>query len=444
MLSARPISIHTDGHSQPPGKTPGRTLTKGRNALQENAIHRTALPATTKARKVGTSHTPFHTKSTKHQATGKATGKTILSNLTKTASKPLLDKTPFPNRTGYNLRTPNAEVDKIADKIAKLSFLEPELELPGSSQVVNPRPSSTRKSLRLPRPSGSATSNKFRTPQTTGNHWDVSDGEVEVQGANEQAEKDAVEVEDDDEIEYMPPTAIIPPYEPPFEMPDYKELGKALMNAAFSHPYDDRPPPELDMSVYDEKFFASMDASLELELPELEDDNPFLPAPTPALIRESTSSTASTTPPVRTTRSITRSTSAGVASTTARSAPPTRPTTRATTRSVTTQATTSAARPATTAKPVASRARPASAASTRPTTRSTPRPATAASTRAATKSTPAVRVGMTASAVPRRMTGKAAATERSEPVALNDVEVLLVFDGQELGGLDDDDFRFDV
>ncbi|KZT29070.1 hypothetical protein NEOLEDRAFT_697030 [Neolentinus lepideus HHB14362 ss-1] len=442
MLSARPISIHMDGPSQAPAKTPGRTLPKGRNALQENALYRAALPATAKARKVATHHTPFHTKST---TTSKTASNSILTNLAKTASKPLFDKTPFRNRAGHTLSTPHTAVNKIQ----KLSFLDPELEIP--SQVANLRPSSARKSLRLPRPSGSATSNKFRTPVTTGNHWDVSDGEVEVQGAKEEAEKEAMEVEDDDEIEYMPPTAIIPPYEPPFELPDYKELGKALMRAAYSHPYDDRPPPQLDLSIYDEKFFAATEASLELELPELEDDNLFLPAPTPTVVRDSTSTTSSSTLPSRTTRSTINSSSDAAAPTTAKSTLPSRrPTTRAVTRSAKPQVTTSDSRSIAGAKPALAQTRAASVTSTRSTTRlraAVPRPATtvASSSSSRTRATSNVAsAAKPASTLPRRTTRTAiAAKETSEPVAANDVENLLLFDGQDLGGLDDD-FLFDV
>lgn len=48
----------------------------------------------------------------------------------------------------------------------------------------------------------------FKTPMTRGDHWNVSDGEIDVD-LNEEAEEVAdVQGEDDDEIEYMPPTAI--------------------------------------------------------------------------------------------------------------------------------------------------------------------------------------------------------------------------------------------
>jgi hypothetical protein len=65
------------------------------------------------------------------------------------------------------------------------------------------RPSSTRKSTRARRSSGAL---NFETPATKGHHWDVSDTEIEVAAVQEAVEEESVE--DYDEIEYMPPTAI--------------------------------------------------------------------------------------------------------------------------------------------------------------------------------------------------------------------------------------------
>jgi hypothetical protein len=54
--------------------------------------------------------------------------------------------------------------------------------------------------MRLPR----SASKKFQTPHVQGNHWDVSDGDVQVD-ASEDIEEADIEVPDYDEIEYMPP-----------------------------------------------------------------------------------------------------------------------------------------------------------------------------------------------------------------------------------------------
>ena len=45
---------------------------------------------------------------------------------------------------------------------------------------------------------------QFKTPATNGRHWDVSDGDIQV-GLDEAKDEAEVEVEDYDEIEYMPP-----------------------------------------------------------------------------------------------------------------------------------------------------------------------------------------------------------------------------------------------
>lgn len=64
-------------------------------------------------------------------------------------------------------------------------------------------PSSARKSVRGRFSSGAA----FETPITKGNHWDVIEGDIEVPTLPE-AQGEGVLVEDYDEFEYMPPTAI--------------------------------------------------------------------------------------------------------------------------------------------------------------------------------------------------------------------------------------------
>lgn len=63
------------------------------------------------------------------------------------------------------------------------------------------RPSSTRKSLRAPRKS-------FETPDKVGRkpHWDVSEGEIDVEGNQSIcSSREVILEEDDDEVEYMPP-----------------------------------------------------------------------------------------------------------------------------------------------------------------------------------------------------------------------------------------------
>lgn len=62
------------------------------------------------------------------------------------------------------------------------------------------RISSTREKLRLPR----SASNKFETPETKGNYWDVSDISTE----SSVIEDVSMTKEDYDDVEYAPPTAI--------------------------------------------------------------------------------------------------------------------------------------------------------------------------------------------------------------------------------------------
>ena len=64
-------------------------------------------------------------------------------------------------------------------------------------------PSSARKSVRGRFSSGAA----FETPVTKGRHWAVIEGDIEVPTLPE-AQDEGVQVEDHDEIEYMPPTAM--------------------------------------------------------------------------------------------------------------------------------------------------------------------------------------------------------------------------------------------
>jgi hypothetical protein len=127
------------------------------------------------------------------------------------------------------------------------------------------RPSSLRKHIKQPRNSG-----KFETPANKGNHWDISDGEIEVLETQPEVEED--NLDDLDELEYGPPNTLgtlqllIPafcpefnffkdlPYEPPFDfkLPDYKEVGKTLRHLAFSVYQDDVPaPPEHDIPASD-------------------------------------------------------------------------------------------------------------------------------------------------------------------------------------------------
>jgi hypothetical protein len=115
---------------------------------------------------------------------------------TDVSSRALLDKTPFANRAGAPLITPLPRGSKIA-KIP-FSVSQTALQTPGALL----RPSSTRKHIRVPR----SASKSFETPKSQGNHWDVSD--ISIEGPDTAAVNEAIEEEDNDEIEFMPPSAV--------------------------------------------------------------------------------------------------------------------------------------------------------------------------------------------------------------------------------------------
>lgn len=137
--------------------------------------------------------------------TGDVGGKPILLN-TRPAARPLGDKTPFPNRASKAAAVLDMEMQKgeLQQKLPKLlESLYPSL----SNQEAldfSPRPSSTRKSARTP----SSANRKFQTPLVNGNPWDVSDGSIELGDVQVQDVQQDAEVDDLDEIEYMPPNML--------------------------------------------------------------------------------------------------------------------------------------------------------------------------------------------------------------------------------------------
>ena len=132
-------------------------------------------------------------------------------------SKVLGDKTPFHHNRQDPLFTPAPQ----AFKIVKFALEEDEPELPWLSAAAPTstilRPSSTRKSIRGRLSGGDGDKEKeeerfgplglkglqLQTPMNPKNrHWDFGDLDLEVSAENEPI---AEELEDDDEIEYMPP-----------------------------------------------------------------------------------------------------------------------------------------------------------------------------------------------------------------------------------------------
>ncbi|KAM5536727.1 hypothetical protein V8D89_009654 [Ganoderma adspersum] len=281
MLSSRPVSLNGDVDVQQSilnAKTPGRKALKGRTALQENALHNGAKTVLSKKNVL---QTPFRP--------GTAHGKKPLVSISVT--RPLMDKTPFPNcvaAAGFGGAGPAGKTPGL--KLSKLAILVSEPQL-AESQSLSPdvapllRPSSARKSLR-----GRLSGSNFKTPLTKGNYWDVSPGDLEgIGGVAEDAKQEtevAVDEEEDDEIEYMPPTAVELRYEPPFEMPDYKGMGRALFALGHGGLVDDAADvyyamdieQQVDMKQLcaDAGFTSDLRGASALQLPELEDDSPFV------------------------------------------------------------------------------------------------------------------------------------------------------------------------
>lgn len=214
MLSSRSIHLDVNGrsHNLSTARTPGKMGGKGRGGLQENAINQGAMTVGGKGKRVALNTTgqPHSLRKsllkifsiqadvqTEPQRLFKdPSHQNHLKTASKAAARPLVDKTPFANRSGAPFVTPLPRGSKIS-KIA-LGESQTNLQTPGGLL----RPSSTRKHARAPR----SASKSFETPQTQGNHWDVSD--VSIEGPEMAAVNESIEEEDFGEIEYMPPSAI--------------------------------------------------------------------------------------------------------------------------------------------------------------------------------------------------------------------------------------------
>jgi hypothetical protein len=110
--------------------------------------------------------------------------------------RPLGDKTPFANRQWRVIRDPTpgpAKANSLVqdERLGRLT--------PGHALL----PSSVRKTVRGRHSSGPV----FETPVTSGNHWDVIEGDI-IPPVVPEVQDEEAQTEDYDEIEYMPPTAI--------------------------------------------------------------------------------------------------------------------------------------------------------------------------------------------------------------------------------------------
>ncbi|KAI0798657.1 hypothetical protein BC629DRAFT_1592207 [Irpex lacteus] len=283
MLSTRPLALDDATATYAYTRTPAKGLLKSRGALQENTTTVLRGPKTlnTGKGKAVALRTPTQNR---HSARKNGNAFQTAKKLTTVVStKPLGDKTPFPNRQLQALQTPAPQTAKLA----KLSLCDDDGEsalgigkTPGNLLL----PSARRKSMRLPR----SASKKFRTPDGQGRHWDVSDGDVRLE-VEEDVEEAAIEEPDYDEVEYMPPKVPEQPYEPLFPLPDYKTVGKTLLDLAYVGLRDDSA----------ERFYAAdieavvdiktllEESEVKLELVDIPEDDPFRRSPTPTRPRPS-------------------------------------------------------------------------------------------------------------------------------------------------------------
>ncbi|KAI0301019.1 hypothetical protein B0F90DRAFT_373954 [Multifurca ochricompacta] len=219
MFTSRPVPLiashplHT--------RTPGRALQKAKGILQENAPHG---PRTVKTHKVHL-QSPLGGGSPKSRKLSKQ----LLSSKgpSTVVARPLGDKTPFANRQRRIIddSSPGATSGNIIKRDANFGPLT-------SGHTL--LPSSARKTVR----GRHSSAPMFETPVTNGNHWDIVEGDDVVMTVPE-TQGEETQLDDYDEIEYMPPTAIDPPYTPHFDVPDYKLLGAQLFDVMHSLPRDD-------------------------------------------------------------------------------------------------------------------------------------------------------------------------------------------------------------
>lgn len=267
MLTTRPAAL-PQSESAPTqlSKTPGRTL-KGRAGLQENVLQHGSKTANPKEKRVAL-NTPFRRENPgQYELTVpplpvlravcllvRKDAPSALKPSVSLGSRLLADKTPLPNRhnnAAFVTPAPNAL------KISKLPLTSLVYDAGQTETPLQP-PSTSRKKLRIPR----SASKSFETPVTKGDHWNVSDVSIDVDGLNlDEVKEDDTNEPDYSDPEYMPPTAIGEsgartrplagliegqsvverPYEPPFELPDYRVLGQQIFELSHSFPVGDEP-----------------------------------------------------------------------------------------------------------------------------------------------------------------------------------------------------------
>ncbi|KAJ7213151.1 hypothetical protein GGX14DRAFT_620339, partial [Mycena pura] len=248
MMSSRPLHFPTDGNGRLMAKTPGRENAVNRGGKHKHDI---APVQSHSARTSVSNFVPLRSALIifPHASEPQKITKDVLpsKNPTRLLSRPLGDKTPFPNRDALDkFITPLPGGEKLA-KLVLIDTNRPKgatLPHPTNTPDSVARPSSARKHIRAPRISAGNTN--FVTPVNNGNHWDITELDIVVPSVEELPAPAAPESDDYDEIEYMPPKiSYVPPFD--YNLPNYSEAGAALLRLAHSYPYDDAPPAEIEI-----------------------------------------------------------------------------------------------------------------------------------------------------------------------------------------------------
>ncbi|KAJ7699287.1 hypothetical protein B0H17DRAFT_1129350 [Mycena rosella] len=223
--------LPTEGRAGP--KTPGL----------ENAIGKATLKSTV----------PLHSAT---QPRTNTDGSTIsIKSLVREVARPLVDRTPFPNRAAL------AKLLLEANRTNALFHDSTGAPIPDNVRRV----SSGRTHVRAPRWSANS---KFVTPLNSGRHLDVSDVEIATLEVS-QSHVRVLESELKITTRWNTCPKSIETYSPPdFSLPNSSYVGKTVLNLAQSHMHDDTPPVEIEPTAEP----ATWDM---FTLPEIKTDDPF-------------------------------------------------------------------------------------------------------------------------------------------------------------------------
>ncbi|KAF8332828.1 uncharacterized protein EI90DRAFT_712486 [Cantharellus anzutake] len=187
-----------------------------------------------------------------------ATLKTQHQNTTKSSRLlNLTNNTPYPSRL-----LPVSPLGGTASPIKIPALLTTDGSILKASESTIP-PSRSRHSARLPRLSDQ--NQAFQTPAPDGRRgfWEHSSEDISAESTSLMGDGSSLmagaEFEGDDEVEYMPPPVEPLPFDPGFDLPDFKALGESLWKIgniaqfnAFDYVKPTQPPFELETTGMDE------------------------------------------------------------------------------------------------------------------------------------------------------------------------------------------------